>query len=409
MPDVYTISQVTAYIRQLLEESDFLQDVWLEGEISNLTVATSGHWYFTLKDSEAQIACVMWKSTAARYRNTPQNGTKIQVHGKISIYPQKGGYQLYVDMLRVAGMGDLYAEFEQLKQRLQYEGLFDNAYKKPLPPVPQRIGVVTSADAAAFQDIQNVLRRRFPLAELILSPCLVQGKDAPAQIVRALQLLDAHGQTDVILLIRGGGSIEDLWAFNDEQVARAIFDAQTPIISGVGHETDFTIADFVADYRAPTPSAAAEVATPDLAQAQLALQSDRQRLRQAFNAHLQDQREQLGSVRKLLSYHSPSAFIRNARQQTDELHTRLQRRFSSYIERARERLLTRRAALEVASPLAILARGYAIVSRADGSLLRAAPDAKPHETLHIQLADGTVTVTVKGTEDANSPQQPTLF
>ncbi|MEL7236277.1 MAG: exodeoxyribonuclease VII large subunit, partial [Chloroflexota bacterium] len=264
MPEIYPIAEITAHIRYLLETDTVLQDVWVQGEVSNMKRAASGHWYFTLKDSASQLRCVMWRSDASRQLVVPENGDSIIVHGRVSVYDQRGDYQLYADFIRAAGVGDLYAQFEQLKMKLDAEGLFAAEHKKPLPVFPLRIGVVTSPDAAGYQDVLDVLRRRFPLADVTLSPTLVQGAEAPPLIADAIHRLDASGKVDVILVVRGGGSIEDLWAFNDEQVARAAFEAVTPLVSGVGHETDFTIIDFVADQRAPTPSAAAELVSPDV-------------------------------------------------------------------------------------------------------------------------------------------------
>ena len=264
MLDTCTVAELTTYIRELFESNEQLQDVWVEGEVSNFSKASSGHLYFTLKDSAAQIKCVMWRSSVERQTTIPQNGDAVLVHGAVSVYEVNGVYQLYADRIRPLGVGNLYQQFEELKARLTDEGLFDEARKRPIPDFPHQIGVVTSPEAAAFQDVQNVLRRRYPLVEVILSPCQVQGEAAPAQIVRAIERLNQYSQVDVILVCRGGGSIEDLWAFNDERVARAMVASRIPVVSGVGHETDFTIADFAADLRAPTPSAAAELMTPNI-------------------------------------------------------------------------------------------------------------------------------------------------
>ncbi|MEL6307037.1 MAG: exodeoxyribonuclease VII large subunit, partial [Chloroflexota bacterium] len=241
MSNIYSVEGVTAYIRGLLERDPPLRDLWVQGEVSNFKAANSGHWYFTVKDKNAALKCVMFRNSASRQSMQPRDGEEIRIHGRISVYDQRGEYQLYADELQPAGgIGDLYQRFEQLKAQLQSEGLFEPERKQALPVFPLRIGVVTSPDAAAFQDVRNVLSRRFPLAEIILSPTLVQGVDAPRLIVKAIERLNAHNACDVILLVRGGGSIEDLWSFNDESVARAIVASDLPIISGVGHETDFT-------------------------------------------------------------------------------------------------------------------------------------------------------------------------
>ena len=262
-PETMTVTQVTRYVKSLLDGDYALQDLWVEGEVSNFKVTASGHAYFTLKDSEASLRCVMWRSDVRRQDMLPQDGQSVLAHGRVSVYEVAGAYQLYVDHLQPVGLGRLYLEFEALKQRLAEEGLFDPAQKRPLPPFPQRVGVVTSPTAAALRDILNVLARRYPLVQVVLSPTLVQGDQAPPQIVTAIQALNDLANIDLIIVARGGGSLEELWAFNDERVARAIAASRVPVISGVGHEVDFTIADFAADVRAPTPSAAAELAVPE--------------------------------------------------------------------------------------------------------------------------------------------------
>ncbi|NJL94564.1 MAG: exodeoxyribonuclease VII large subunit [Anaerolineae bacterium] len=247
------MSEVTAHIRQLFDTQPGLQDVWIEGEVSNLRRAPSGHLYFTLKDKTAQLKAVMWKSSAGRLRFEPQHGDLVLAHGRISVYETQGNYQLYADALQPAGIGDLNRQYELRKAKLEAEGWFDPARKRPLPPFPRRIGVVTSASTAAFQDVQNVLRRRYPIAEVLLSGTLVQGETAPAQIVAAIQRINQRADVDVLLIVRGGGSLEDLWCFNDEAVVRAVAESRIPTITGVGHEIDFTLVDFAADQRAPTP------------------------------------------------------------------------------------------------------------------------------------------------------------
>jgi exodeoxyribonuclease VII large subunit len=267
----WSVSELTGYIKELFEIDFRLQDIEVEGEISNFVRARSGHLYFTLKDEQAQLKCVMWRTHARRLHFLPQDGDALLVHGRISVYETGGVYQLYADFLEPSGRGDLAIAFERLKEQLAQEGLFDAEKKQSIPPLPNKIGIVTSADAAALRDILNVLNRRCPLVSVLIAPTLVQGDQAPPNIVRALRWLDGRDDVDMIIIARGGGSMEDLWAFNDEQVARAIFAARHPVISGVGHETDFTITDFVADLRAPTPSAAAEMAVPDLSDLPLVL------------------------------------------------------------------------------------------------------------------------------------------
>jgi len=397
MPDIFSISELNTHIGRLLGDDELLRDAWITGEISNMTRARSGHWYFTLKDDTAQMRCVMWRSNAERQSVNPREGDQIVVHGNVSLYQQRGDVQFYADFMRAAGVGDLYAEFEALKEKLAAEGLFEAVHKQALPGLPLRIGVVTSANAAALQDVLNVLRRRLPLAEVLLSPTLVQGTQAPAQIAAAVERLDVFGGVDVMLLVRGGGSIEDLWAFNDEGVARAVFNARTPIVAGVGHETDFTIVDFVADLRAPTPSAAAEAVSPDLSGFVQVLQQERERLLRLAQANIDGQRSQLDAARSHLRLLSPAGRVRDGRQRVDELYSRLGNQQAAHLARLRERLAATDAALEAASPGAILQRGYAIVRRADG----AAADAttEPGTLVEITLADGTLQARVETSEN----------
>ena len=285
IPASWTVSDLTRYLRELIESDELLQDVWVQGEVSNFSRASSGHVYFTLKDNSASLRCVMWRNTVIRQSFIPRDGDAIEVHGSISVYEAGGQYQLYADIFRLAGEGALYQEFLRLKALLEAEGLFDQERKRPIPLKPKRIGIVTSPTGAALQDMLNTIQRRFPLVEVILAPTPVQGEDSPQAIIKALQDVVRVANPDVVIMARGGGSIEDLWAFNDEGVARAIFASPVPIITGVGHETDFTIADFVSDLRAPTPTAAAELATPNQADMRdnlAALSEQLYRLMQAF-------------------------------------------------------------------------------------------------------------------------------
>jgi exodeoxyribonuclease VII large subunit len=389
-PDVYSVTGLTAYIRTLLESNDLLQDVWVKGEVSNMTRAASGHWYFTLKDAGAQLKCVMFKAAVQRQIIEPNNGDAISAHGKLSVYDARGEYQLYADEVQpIGGIGDLYKQFEALKAKLLAEGLFDEERKRLLPPSPRQIGIVTSPDAAAFRDIQNVLARRYPLARVILSPTQVQGNDAPPQIVRAIERLNQHTQVDVILLCRGGGSIEDLWCFNDERVARAIAASRIPIISGVGHEIDFTIADFVADVRAPTPSAAAEIATPDSAELRANLRRNIADLQAIAQEKVDATRFDLDIMTRALTAVSPERYIRETRQRIDEVTARLSAQHKRHFALLHERIQTRTAALNAANPDAILKRGYAIITRTDtGEVIAHEKDAPPGTGITIRLQDG---------------------
>jgi exodeoxyribonuclease VII large subunit len=405
----YTVGELTEHIRRMFQENIWLQDVTVRGEISNMRRASSGHWYFTLKDDQAQLRCAMWRSAVSAQRYIPEDGAQVEAHGYIDLYAARGEYQLLADAIRPLGVGDLYLQFEQLKARLAAEGLFDPARKRPLPAFPLRIGVVTSPEAAAFRDVQNVLRRRFPLAELLLSPTAVQGDSAPPQIVAALQRFDRPDSADVVLLVRGGGSIEDLWAFNDEQVARAVAACPVPVIAGVGHDTDFTIVDFVADLRAPTPSAAAELATPDAAELRLGLESARAHLAALMQSHISDRRGALENAQRLLRGHSPTRQISTQRQRIDDWSARLERSQRGQIRMLRQRLDSRTAALRAADPRAILARGYAIVTFShSGARVPQASAARPGDAITVQLHDGDFKARVED-KDTHEQYRRTLF
>src|SRR5215207_2935511 len=318
----WTVSKLTFFIRKLLEENEVLQDVWVQGEISNLSRPASGHIYFTLKDSAAALRCVMWKTSAARLGIPLQDGKAVEVHGRIGIYEVSGQYQLYADQIRPVGEGALYQEFMLLKAMLEAEGLFAQERKRLIPMFPKRIGIVTSATGAALRDMLNTLKRRLPLVEVLLAASPVQGIEAPPALVKAIQSL-ALPSPDVILLARGGGSIEDLWAFNDERVVRAVAMSVAPVICGVGHETDFTLCDFAADLRAPTPTAAAELATPiTMIDLRAGLQSYKTRILSATLNLLADQKPSLSSLASELRYLSPDQRIQSGRQRVDELARR---------------------------------------------------------------------------------------
>ncbi len=388
MSEPRSVAEIAALIKNRLESDSRLQDVWITGEISNFTQASSGHLYFSLKDSSAQIKCAMWRSSAARLTMMPRNGDAVTAHGSVSVYEARGDLQFYVDILRSAGVGDLYRQFEELKGKLEAEGLFDAARKRPLPAYPRKIGVVTSADAAAFQDVQNVLRRRYPLVEIVLAPTLVQGIDAPAQIVRALGRLNARQDINVVLVCRGGGSIEDLWAFNDEGVARAIAASRIPVISGVGHETDFTIADFVADLRAPTPSAAAEILTPDVTELRQTLDRLTYQLDEALRFTFESRRRGLVEKAWALKQVSPAVRIRTIRQALVTMDRAMLSRERGRIALARERLNGLGIALVAASPQAILDRGYAMIS-VNGQRVTSAAELPANTEITIEMKDGS--------------------
>ena len=396
--DAWSVSQLTQYIRELFEIDYRLQDVEVSGEISNFTRARSGHLYFTLKDDKAQLKCVMWRSAAERIRFQPQDGDAVVVNGRISIYEASGVYQLYAEQMLPLGQGDLAAAFEALKAKLSDEGLFDAEFKKPIPQFPRKIGIVTSADAAALRDIINVLRRRYPLVAVLIAPTLVQGADAPPQIVRALRWLDGRTDIDTIIVARGGGSMEDLWAFNDEGVARAIFAAQHPIISGVGHEVDFTIADFVADLRAPTPSAAAELAVPDVSELRPYFHTIQQQMKNLVLEQIGQHRWQVQVLKRSLNHLSPRVGIAGNRQRLDGWQSRLERAMQRRLDRSSHRLNLLQTQLTAVSPKATLERGYAIVRRDDGLIVRSPAAVQPGDALTVHVRDGQFGVVVEEKE-----------
>ena len=393
-PTSWSVSEVSAYLKDLLESDHNLADLWVQGEISNFSQPRSGHLYFTLKDASAALKCVMWRNMAQRLQFLLRDGDAVEVHGSLSVYEAGGQYQLYADLIRPVGEGALYQEFLRLKAQLEAEGLFDPERKRSIPEWPRRIGIVTSPTGAALRDMLNTLRRRYPLVRVILAPTAVQGEEAPPGIVSALQSLNLTASPDVILLARGGGSIEDLWAFNDERVARAIAASAAPVISGVGHETDFTIADFVADLRAPTPTAAAELATPDRNDLRAALNDQNQRLERAALGQIAAQRWQLNEFQNRLLHQNPLARIRNDRQRLDELTHRTGVALSHQMKLERSQLFGLVRRLEALSPLAILQRGYAVVSTADGSIVHSAVQVNPGDRLDIRVHEGQFPVEV---------------
>lgn len=394
MKDVFSISRVTNYIKRLFDTDPMLSDIWLRGEVSNWSRASSGHCYFTLKDEESELRCVMWRSVARQLLVMPDDGDEIVARGRVSVYPQRGQYQFYVDAVEPIGQGVLYQRLEALKTKLRDEGLFDEDLKRPLPAFPRRIGVVTSATGAAFRDILNVLHRRHPLTEVILSPTLVQGSDAPEQIVAALQALRSF-DVDVVIVTRGGGSLEDLWCFNEEIVARAVYDCHVPVISGVGHEVDFTITDYVADRRAPTPSAAAELAVPDIRELRDNVEKMRTQLTTTVESVLFDARQQSEQQWRLLERCSPAREIAQARTMIRTYTAQMSRRLDARIDLERARLAGVRGRLKELDPRATLSRGYAIVSRAeDGRLVRSPADTSAGDTLTITVEEGKIAATV---------------
>ncbi len=386
---IYSVIELTREIKLLLETS--IPSVWLQGEISNFVHHSSGHMYFSLKDEDAQIACVMWRTRNASLFMTPQDGMKVLAYGSVRVYEKRGNYQFDILKLLPAGVGELQLAFEQLKKRLFAEGLFDEQHKKPIPEYPSRIGIVTSQTGAAIHDMVRIISRRFPPSEIILRPTVVQGSGAAEDIAAAIDQLNEYGDVDVIIVGRGGGSLEDLWAFNEEMVARAIFRSKIPIISAVGHEVDFTISDLVADLRAPTPSAAAELVVPDRAEILTRIVSLVNRGRVGLEQAISAYRERLASLLSSYGLRKPIDLVRQHRQRLDELtHMQslaLQHRFS--FARAHLAQLARR--LAGLGPESILRRGYAICWREmDKRLILQANELKPHDAIGIHFARGGV-------------------
>jgi len=410
----FTVSQINNYIKELFEIDFVLQDLWIEGEVSNFSRSAAGHAYFTLKDeavssygvTAASIRCVMWRSLAERQAYLPSNGEAIVAHGRISVYEVQGAYQFYVDTVQPAGLGVLYLQFEALKKLLEAEGLFAPERKRPLPLFPCCLGVVTSPTGAAFRDILHVLGRRYPLVEVILSPTLVQGDRAPLQIVAALEALNKHTDTEAIIVARGGGSLEELWAFNDERVARAIYSSRAPVISGVGHETDFTIADFVADVRAPTPSAAAEIAVPDQGELGGTLHLRRNRLVTLMGRQIAERRGAVEAQERVLSRLSPQAKIVTHRQRIDELTRAASASLAHQLALERERLRGHLLRLQSLSPFATLDRGYSITRQLrTGEIVKSVAQVADGDRIETQVSDGKFEGTVDWTAQRQENQE----
>ena len=392
MPDLWSVSELNRYVKQSLEMDYRLQDLRVTGEVSGFRAYPSGHWYFTLKDGGAQVSCVMWRGRAERQRFTPRDGDAVIAAGSITLYEVRGQYQLDVALLLPTGEGVLFQEFLRLRARLEAEGLFAPERKRPLPAWPARIAVVTSPAGAALRDILNIIRRRWPLVEVIIAPTPVQGLDAPPQIVAALKAAAAQ-QPDVIILARGGGALEDLWSFNDERVARAIAASPAPVVSGVGHETDFTIADFAADRRAPTPTAAAELVSPARSELLARIAECARCVAREMRRKLHYAAQAVDSPARRLVH--PAARLRAHRELVTQLGARLAFAFSHRVHRCQAHLARLNATLVSLDPTAVLARGYSITYDAAGAVLRDAANVKEGERLRTRLARGELESEVK--------------
>ena len=391
---IFGVTEVNHLVKLLLDSEPMLQNVAVRGELSNYKMYPSGHHYFTLKDAEGALRCVMFKGQAMRLRFRPENGMKVVVTGRITVFPRDGAYQLYCDSMTPEGVGDLAVAFEQLKQKLYAEGLFDPAHKKPLPAYPQRIAIITSSAGAAVHDMIRILRRRYPIAKVILLPVRVQGVEAPPEIVGAIRYANRWKVGDVIITGRGGGSIEDLWAFNDERVARAIYDSEIPVISAVGHEPDVTIADFVADARASTPSNAAEIAVPDQMELMRFLKGAEERMLQSETTRLEALRKHLDTLASKRVMKDQTAYVQDKRMELLHLQQRLGDLSAAQIGRKRERFASLAASLDAMSPLKVLGRGYAVARGENGEILRSAGDVELGDHIQVKLGRGILGCTV---------------
>ncbi len=389
---VVTVTQLNQYVKSLLDGNPLLSSVYISGEISNFTNHyKSGHLYFTLKDETAAVKAVMFKGQASKLTFEPESGMKVIVRARVSLYDRDGAYQIYVDAMQPDGVGALQKAYEQLKAKLEKEGLFDDKRKKPLPRFPQKVGVITAETGAAVRDIINVLGRRYPLADIVLCPVLVQGDGAPPQLIEALERMNAEKAADVIIIGRGGGSIEDLWAFNDEGVARAVAASEIPVISAVGHETDFTICDFVADLRAPTPSAAAEQAVPDQNELRTQLGHLTERASAALDFRLKRERQRLEALAKSRMLREPMTLIEEQQMRLDYTVRGLQTVCGGTVLNEQKRLSAAAAKLDALSPLKVLGRGYAIARKGE-TVLRSVKDVKSGDRLTVRLSDGELPV-----------------
>lgn len=383
-----SVSELNARIKGLIESDPVLGSVYVRGELSNYKVYPSGHHYFTLKDAESSLRCVMFRSAASKLRFRPESGMRVTAWGRVAVYPRDGAYQLYCEGLMPEGAGDLQVAYEQLKAKLADEGLFDPAHKKPIPRYPERIAVITSSAGAAVHDIIRVLRKRWPVAKVVLLPVRVQGVEAPPEIAGALRYANKYRVADVIITGRGGGSIEDLWAFNDERVARAIYASELPVISAVGHEPDVTIADFVADLRAATPSNAAELVAPDMSELRDALRSAAARLDQAVDRGLSQRRAALTELSSRRVMQSPTGFIDQRRLELDSIRLRLDAAATGRLNRERQEFARLAAKLDALSPLKVLGRGYSIALDAGGRAVRESGQLKAGDKLDLRLSRG---------------------
>lgn len=398
--DALSVTELTFHIRRMFEQNPVLSRVTVRGELSNFRRHHSGHCYFTLKDSGASLRCVMFRSRATALRFEPADGMQVRVLGRVAVYERDGSYQMYADSMVADGLGDLSVAFTKLREKLLAEGLFDDSRKQPLPLLPRAIGVVTSPTGAALRDIVTVARRRHAGIPILLAPVQVQGEEAPEQVVRGIRLLDRSGRVDVIIIGRGGGSIEELWAFNDERVVRAVAAATTPIVSAVGHQTDYTLSDFAADRRAATPSQAAEIVTPDRLALSQRLRTDQQRLNQSLQNRLIKGRLRLERCLSSRLFRRPQEILQERMQRLDQLQDRLAAAIERLLDRKNQRCQLANEKLNLLDPLRVLQRGYSVVRRPDGRIIRRAETVGQGDRLDVWLQEGRLGVVVTETEKA---------
>ncbi len=395
-PKIITVSQLNFYLKSVLDNDDRLRFLLMEGEISNLTDHySSGHIYFSLKDEKSVVRAVMFSYAAKNLRFKPQNGMKVLIRGRVTVYEPTGQYQVYVEDMQPDGMGALSIQFEQLKERLSKEGLFDANHKKPIPKFPETIGVITSPTGAAVRDILNILSRRYPSADVVMCPVLVQGESAAPQLTEAVKKFTGTNIADVVIIGRGGGSVEDLWAFNDEKLAYAIYNCDTPVISAVGHETDFTICDFVSDLRAPTPSAAAELAVPDSAELLLNLNAQQQYIRSIADKKIFDSEKCVDNLIRLLLAYSPEKTIEEYIAFSDNLEKRLNSAKDSIIENKTKKFIEISSKVSALNPVAVLMRGYSFTTKENGKPVTKTHDVESGDTVNIRVTDGDISAVVK--------------
>lgn len=395
-PSSFSVTEITRYLRTLLESDSLLQDVWISGEVSNISRPASGHIYFTLKDSGAAIKCVIWRSTTSHIPDM-QVGSLIEAHGAVSLYERDGTYQLYVNAVRIRGEGELYQEFLRLKARMEADGWFDEERKRPLPERPKSIGIVTSATGAALQDMLNTLRGRYRLAEVVIAPAAVQGVEAPGEIIQSIHNLNTLVHPDVIILGRGGGSMEDLWAFNNEGVVRAVAESEAPVVTGIGHETDFTLADFAADLRAPTPTGAAVAATPSSEDLHREIETTLQDLHYRVITMVDNLQMDLGQFTARLNRESPIRRIERERQLVDAFSNRMELGLLHSLRLSRSHLVSLAGRLAALNPHAVLQRGYAIVHLENGTLVHSADQLSPDIRTTTRFAHGSAISRVEST------------